>query len=324
MDTLYVVVKCTFDIFPLVKVSEVQIPPTIEDSFWGEPIKNSIKNASEMHVGKSTTDIILNGHAYAPNEKGVDKLDLFLSVGNNQQRLSVIGDRQWHKGKATKPIPFEKVALVYENAYGGEHVSHKKDSKGELREVVIGEVCNPIGKGFIGKRAGADIDGMPLPNLEDPRQLITRPQHSPVPLCFGYIAPSWQPRVQYAGTYDEKWKKNRAPYLPSDFSKRFFNMAHSSMVSRQFLLGGEAVRMVNSSLQGEINFNLPACAIEAKVVFEDRVEIPPLDLETVQLEPDHNRFTLTWRGRVTCDKEALRIKQVDIDLLSTSLQQVVA
>jgi hypothetical protein len=44
-------------------------------------------------------------------------------------------------------------------------------------------------------------------------------------------------------------------------------------------------------------------------------EKPPLHLETVLIEPDEQRLGLTWRGSVHCDKKALQVEQVTIDLV---------
>ncbi len=46
----------------------------------------------------------------------------------------------------------------------------------------------------------------------------------PPPAGVGYV-PAWHPRATFAGTYDEAWRKKRAPYLPADFAPRFFQAA---------------------------------------------------------------------------------------------------
>ena len=313
VDTLYVVIKATFTINPNVQIAEEQIAPFAEDVYYGEPENSSIKYASEMHVGKCSTDIILVGSAHAPPGKEVTSLGVLLSVGNVEQLIGVFGDRQWCKGKITKPVPFSSMPLAYENAYGGQYVLNKRSLTGEEKTVVHAELRNPIGKGFVGKRNSTEIEGLFLPNLEDPRNLIAQPYDEPMPMCFGVTAPSWRPRVSYAGTYDKNWEKKVAPYLPLDFDKRFFNMAHPNLIMRQFLGGGEAVRIINASPYGELRFDLPTDCVSAKVQFRNRVEIPRLDLETVIIEPDYNRFSMTWRGAVCCDKEALKIETVEID-----------
>lgn len=98
--------------------------------------------------------------------------------------------------------------------------------------------ANPIGCGFRVRGSERALTGMPLPNLEDPKHLIDSPKDRPPPAGFGYIHPHWEPRWRYAGTYDEHWKKNRAPYLPTDFDPRFNQAAHPDLSADSYLQGG--------------------------------------------------------------------------------------
>ena len=47
------------------------------------------------------------------------------------------------------------------------------------------------------------MQGLPVPNLEDPAAPLQQIGQTPAPACFAPIAPSWLPRRSYAGTYDE-------------------------------------------------------------------------------------------------------------------------
>jgi hypothetical protein len=232
-------------------------------------------------------------------------LDVTLLVGNVKKIVRVFGDRQWISSRPSAPMSFETVPLVYESAFGG---SHQTDDE------VLFEPRNPVGKGFAGKRKNKELEQLPLPNIEDPRHLLSGPGDIPAPAGFGYIAPSWDPRKMYAGTYDEKWQKHRAPYLPDDFNPRFFNAAHPELVYAGFLEGGEPVQVANASPYGPLGFRLPVCRMEAVVSLAGNKEKPPLNLETLLIEPDHMRFSMLWRGIVACDKKALKIEQIDIDL----------
>ena len=42
------------------------------------------------------------------------------------------------------------------------------------------------------------------------------------PMAFGPIGRAWQPRPNYAGTYDQKWLDERFPFLPDDFDERYY------------------------------------------------------------------------------------------------------
>jgi len=307
VDTLYVVVKATFNIGKAFTLADEQLKPAVEDVYWIEPGTSSLKYASDIHLGKPATDIILIGHACALEQKEVRELDVSLSVGQVSKRLRVFGERQWKDGKITAPTPFKTMALVYEKAYGGMHIVNGQIDSAELR--------NPVGRGFAGTRKPEEMNGAPLPNLEDPNQLIREPTDNPTPACFGFCAPHWQPRATFAGTYDEIWKKTRAPYLPTDFNKRFLNMAHTDLVYPGFLVGGEPVQMTSMHPSGTVQFDVPRVTLTTRITLADKEEEqPPFHLETLLLEPNQMKVSLIWRAALTCDKQALNIRHIDIGL----------
>ena len=201
VDTLYVVVKSTFEIGEKVKLADEQLPVTMADEYWGEPGQSSLKYATEMHLTKPGTDVALVGEACAKDEKLSSHLDVMLSVGRRTRVVRVFGDRYWMNGmmgmQVSAALPFQRMPLVYENAYGGVH-----EVEGEQAQVLF-EERNPVGAGFLGKRKRKEMDGIKLPNLEDPENLIRYPEDRPSPVGFGFVAPSWEPRKSFAGTYDE-------------------------------------------------------------------------------------------------------------------------
>lgn len=310
IDTLFVVVKATFLLGPPVALSVDQLPVTLADQYWGEPVVSSLKYASDMHLAKPGTDVALVGQAWAPGNRPVQQLDVRLAVAEREQVVRISGNRVWRDGAMTYPEPFQSMPLVYEYAYGGTHVIDV-----EKREM-LAEERNPIGCGFTGKRNARELEGLALPNIEDPKTLLRSPGDKADPLCFGFTAPSWLPRRAYAGTYDAGWEKHRAPYLPEDFDPRFFQSAHPSFVFDRYLQGGETVQLDNLSRRGPLRFTLPKCRLTARVLIAGRTETPSLHLDTILLEPDEDRFSLTFRGAVRCDKQALKVEQVDINMKS--------
>ncbi len=309
IDTLYVVVRATFRIAEGVEIAEEQLKPVLADEYWGDPATTSLKYASEMHLTKPATDVVLVGHAWPPNGSPVQHLDVRLAVAERERVIRVFGNRVWRNGAITRPEPFESIPLMYEYAYGGVHVVDTETQE------ILAEERNPVGRGFYGKRSESELEELPLPNLEDPKSLIGNPGDGAAPACFAFVSPAWLPRQSYAGTYNEAWQKQRAPYLPEDFNPRFFNAAHPNFIFDRYLQGGEPVALDNLSRQGPLRFKLPACRLEAKVTVAGQTESPALNLETVLIEPEANRLCMTWRGAVPCDKKALKVEQIDVDLL---------
>ncbi len=311
IDTLYIMVKATFSIGEKVEVAQEQIPIVEADEYWGEPDQSSLKSASEYHLMKPGTDIVMVGAACAPDKNSVQMLDVMLRVGHYQKTARVFGERQWNKGMAglniSNPAPFKSMPLVYERAYGGIHKPENENKP------VLYEARNPVGIGFLGDQKPKALKGTLLPNVEDPAQLIKKPGDQPVPAGFSFIAPSWEPRIQYGGTYDEQWTKKRAPYLPEDFDPRFFNTAATGLVCETPLNGGEPVMITNMSPDGPFNFSLPQVEFDMDVRIDGNKQQTPLNLETVFLEPNEKKLCLMWRAFVPCDKKALKVEEIHIE-----------
>ncbi len=201
--------------------AEVQVPLNIGGEFWGpDPEKSSYKYEPEVAFTKPTTDVVLIGHAYA-NRPGTKEMRVALSVGPVSKEVVVYGDRVWLKTlgivSKTNPVPFERIPLMYERAFGGFDRSHPDPSKQSY------EPRNPVGTGFVG--AGGLEKEPRLPNIEDPRAPIRSLTDRPPPAGFGFVSPHWQPRAALAGTFDEAWQKSRSPLLPKDFDRRHMNAA---------------------------------------------------------------------------------------------------
>lgn len=309
IDTLYVIIKATFQLGENVSIAEEQLPPTMADEYWGEPDTSSLKYGSDMHLCKPSTDVILIGQAWVPAEQKAQAIDVRLSVAERQKTIRVFGNRIWQQGAVSAPAPFQHMPLVYEYAYGGIHVIDPDKQK------ILAEERNPIGRGFRGKKTTRELEGLPLPNLEDPTSLIRNPGDHATPACFAFVSPAWLPRRSYAGTYDSAWQKKRAPYLPDDFDSRFINAAHPDFIFDRYLQGGETVQLDNLSRHGSLCFQLPICQLEAKVRIAGHTERPPLNLETVLIEPEEERLSMVWRAALPCDKQTLKVEQVDINLL---------
>ena len=308
VDTLQVVVRGTFTIFPRVEVAPAQLPPVLQDQFWAAPDSSSLRAASDAHPGKPSTDVVMVGDAWS-GRGPVTELWAALSVAERRKVVRVVGDRRWRDRGAgfTRPEPFESMPLVYERAFGGVH----GDGRGA---VVAAEERNPVGTGFAGRRSPAEMVGHQLPNLEDPRLPLQRAGDRSAPACFGFVASSWLPRRSFAGTYDQAWVRTRAPYLPRDFDRRFFNAASTDLVFDRFLTGGEPVELDGVSRRGPLRFALPVERPEALVWMAGRTLKPPLHLETVVIEPNQDQICLTWRATLACDKAALKIRQVTITM----------
>jgi len=314
VDTLYPVLKATFLIRDgsSLAVAEKQRPVVMKDEYEGEPGASSLRYSSEAHLLKPGTDVLLVGQAHAPRGRPVDSALVSVKVGALRQVLRVFGERHWKGGlfspTPSSPEPFRTMPLIWERAFGGIY----ETAKGQLQ----GEARNPVGQGFRGKRSASEMIDRALPNIEDPLRLIGSIGDAPSPVGVGALAPSWEPRKAHAGTYDEAWRKRRAPYLPRDFRAEFFHVAPPALRATEGLKGGEPVELLGVSSSGVERFELPRCELAVVVRIAGRPEKVPLQLETVLLEPGEMRVCLTWRGALGCDKRALQVEEVSFSLKS--------
>jgi hypothetical protein len=298
IDTVYVIVKATVNLLPKLALAPEQSPPCLADEYYEDPANSSLKQASELHLGKPGTDVLLTGCARAAGGGNTEGLVVRLSVAEREKQVLVMGDRVWQRdGTPSQPLAFQAMPLVWERAFGGD-----------------ADERNPVGVGLRGKRRAEELVGTPVPNLEDPGQLLQRLGDVAPPACFAPLSPSWLPRRTFAGTYDAAWQKHRAPYLPDDFDPRFFQCAPAELCFERHLQGGEDVHIEGASELGPIDFTIPTVRPIVAIDVDGHGEEPWANLETLLLEPDENRVSLTWRASLACDRKVLKVRKIEVRL----------
>jgi hypothetical protein len=304
-----IALKCTFDVQPdgSVGISPDQPPVTRAPEYHGEPGQSSLKLESDLVLTKTTTDIVVLGHAYAPDATPVEQIDAGFRVGPVRKLLRVFGDRTWDGSAPTPPQPFLEMPLVYERAFGG------KDARSATPERDW-EWRNPVGTGFGTSRG--NLQGIPVANIEYPDQLIRSWRDHPDPAGFGPVAGHWQPRAGLAGTYDEQWLKERQPLLPQDFNERFFQAAPVDQQAPGFLRGGEPVVLLRLTPGGELRFQLPRVFPAFETRFSDGSRLRHTDrkLHSVILEPDFPRVSLVWHSALPCHFKVHKLEQTIVSI----------
>jgi hypothetical protein len=297
---LRIVLKGGFDILPDGQLLLAQEQPEVvmEDTYWGEPGKSSVRYESDVILGKPTTDLVVIGHARAPGDRPVEQMDVQVAYENRLiKRLRVFGDRQWWNARITRPAPFSAMPIIYDRAFGG------SDEQGS-------EPRNRAGIGYSSAGSHTD-DGMPVPNIEFPDQLIGNEDDRPAPAGLGVISKHWQPRLAYAGTYDEAWLEDQFPLLPADFDERFFQ----SVAPDQWIKhpqGGEAVAIQGMTPEGVLHFRLPPCEIALHLRYRDGFEDKQMVPETLLIEPDERRLVITWGASADIHGDPFRLLQMRV------------
>jgi hypothetical protein len=320
---LSVLLKRTYNIVPdrpCIRAEEDRsiIPGDVP---WGNPMNSSIRFESDFVPYKLSTDVVLNGKAYAPNGKPTAACTVAIKVANHRKDVYVIGDRKVHFVKNqtptfSDPVPFTAMDLRYERAYGGIDVySDKKTSYPYPR--------NLLGRGFIVCNTKEGIENLELPNLEDPKDLLTsdrlfvseytRWQDQPMPAGFGWFPKYWRPRAELAGIMpadrpvEQELRKAYSAFLPADqrshymknqipdMDFRFFNGASPGLVM-PYLKGNEGIATANLSPEGVVSFFLPGDRPEIGLDIGAGLKQTEVVIHTVMIQMEERQVDIVWRG----------------------------
>lgn len=314
-DTAVVVIKATFGMEQAkLSVAGEQEPVTLGDEYRGGATDSSLVRFSQAHLPKPGTDVVVLGDAWARGERAASYIDVGIDIAGATLFARVFGERYWTEGvggvRPSAPKPLVTLPVIYEHAFGGTHAPDP--DKPEL----LAERRNPVGRGFLGKRAARELLGQPVPNIEDPRVPLSGPSSRGNVVGFGPIAPWWAPRNDAAGTYDERWQQTRAPYLPDDFDPRFFHVAPPPLSFAHPLAGGEVVSLLGFHPQGLVRFALPHCqfTIAAQGRFSGEATPMLARLDSVIIEPPTARVIVSWRAAAPVGKRLIELERITVEL----------
>ena len=304
---------------------------------------------------KEATDIVLRGRAYAP-EPGLTHAVAGFAVGEVARQLRVTGEREVRVGRDgavrfSDPRPFDAVHLDHHHAYGGldmyarERMAPPSSPLYPVREVgVFAYPRNSVGLGYFVDLDRSRADGARLPLVEDPEDLLTPERFfvktpaawldAPIPGCWGWVHYAWYPRIfRMMGPVlrhtpperpirEARWPDgDDLPHIqhptPGATHARALQGASPGLAVRR-LRGDEPVILRNLHRSREdVRFELPGEAPRVVVRVPDVKELSPQTvLQTLRLEPEHDRLSLTWCGVVPL------LARVDQDFLDSVELQV--
>jgi hypothetical protein len=320
-----VLVKRTYDIVPYHEGQRAdrQLPLRLIDEYWddGEAETCTVRLESELAPYKVATDVVVVAKAYAPRGKPAPEVNASVQVGPHVKTIRVLGDRRctYRAGKSpsfTDPEPFSEMELRYERAYGGVDLRSAPDMPRYYPR-------NTHGRGFAIRNIPDTIDGLLLPNLEDPDDLLTpervaletpkRWNAQPLPQGFGWFQRTWYPRCSFVGSVpgfvnlDEPMREEGLGLVPEGqmvLARQFklpsfdvrFNSGASIGLTVPFLSGGESIKLRNLTPDGTLEFRLPS---ERPCISLDLGAGPnelPAVLHTACIRPDEGLLELVWRG----------------------------
>jgi hypothetical protein len=290
---------------------------------------------------KVATDVVVVGKVRSERDRPVAEMSAGIKVGNHGKVVRVIGDRRVSHERGRRPVfsapkPFTEMPLTYRRAYGGIDSSLTGKEPENLLEMIRAVTPedrpgayprNPAGVGYVVADDPRAVDGLSLPNFEDPaaslspeRLIVGDPARwwtMPLPFGLSWFHGGWYPRSAWFGLVprftppddDDQveevrrgWTaKGRARFLASApveqwIDWRAFNGA-SPGLAVPFLNGNEDVRLVGLSPAGEIRFALSGERPDVSLRFVGKALAPKLFLHTLLFEPEEGRFCVVWCAR---------------------------
>ncbi|MEQ9322800.1 MAG: DUF2169 domain-containing protein, partial [Polyangiaceae bacterium] len=202
-----------------------------------------------------------------------------------EKRVAVWGDRFWKGSSPTKAVGFSEMPLDWAHAFGGEGFGANPDGLGA---VAVETAHGPV---------------QPLPNVEDPDELVASPKDRPKPAGYGALPLAWPQRFRFSGTiYDEQWLKTRFPGPAVDFDPSFHQLAYPDQQLEGLFEGNESFRVEGMHADGARELELAPLVVRALATLhdphtgEETFTSIGLRLETVHLLPNVERAILVFRG----------------------------
>jgi len=287
------IIKATFDLQPsgIARIAGEQILLS-GDEFYpdDEEQTGSLFYESDFAYIKPKADVLLVGKCHTPNSSPQKACVSSFSLGKNIKRLAVFGNRYWNKilvnPSMTAPQPFTEMDLRYERAYGGrDHFD------------------NPVGRGFCKEDVTIADNVLPVPNIQDPDDLITSPMQKKYPAGFGPLNRNWTLRHNKMGTYDKRYLKKRWPWFPDDMELSHFNAAPEDQQAAGYLSCGETLTFENLHRKhSKYQCQLPSLRVRCFVRTIDpqtkkrSFEEVSLNLDTLWVNMEAEKLVLVWRG----------------------------
>jgi hypothetical protein len=287
----------------------------------GDPEWSTVQHEHEVAAYKRSIDVVVVGKAYAPRGVPTAHMTASVRVGAKEKSVVVVGDRECrHRpGGApifTDPVPFTEMEIRFDRAYGGRDET-------SVPEIPFFYPRNDMGKGVALRNARDVVDGLALPNIEDPEDLLTpdrivigepdRWHLQPLPQGFGWLQRVWYPRCAWMGVFPAfldvgtVTAEERLGLVPRNhvaLAKQFrlptsearFNNGASHGLIFPTLSGTESIALRGLSPDGVLDFSLPGDPPRISLDIGLGERELEARLHTVSIRPDDLEMDLVWRG----------------------------
>jgi hypothetical protein len=288
-----VAIKATYDILADGS-TQLTSPLPVNNGIVMFPDSEEILYETDLGPGKESTDIILNGHAWAPNNNPVNRLFIGMKLSGICRLARISGQRIWNGDSYDATSKFLKIPLGYsympQGPFSGEGI------------------YNPLG---IAVDENPEKGQSRLPQIE-----FLSDSGYP---GFGAVPRQWPGRVCHAGTYDKYWQETRSPLTPEDFDPHFWQIAPPPQYAAGQLRGNEIVTLANLtppsfSSSNILSFAIPKISFSFRTQFIDgSVSMHRAKIHTVIIEPDYPRLSVVWHTALPCHR---KVNMLDVTTIT--------
>ncbi len=332
----YTLIKMAYGIDPSSGRLEPIPAVALENDFRDEDLSPRIPPHTDFWPAKQSTDVAVLGSAFSPTGEPVRQVGVALDIGGRSKKILVIGDRfvEWSNGghpRLGDAEPFVSLPMGIERAYGGCDFRVPFDEQ-DPRTLSVTLECdypglyprNPWGTGYL--VMPEPIEGMPLPNLEDPNDLLTDDRILTPDPALWYLQPmprylDWMPvncfprnlflsidcEPWFPSPDDERLAEVQRGYLPKGFRTyledqkfgdpphlRFRQEASHGLVFSKDLYGSY-VRVIGMHPQHrKLQFQLPQRPPRVVMKIENKQEELQPHLASMAIYPDQEYLTMTY------------------------------
>lgn len=288
--------------------AEQQEEILLSDVFAAEPGLSAPLFESDLAPHKPRCDVLVHANAYTENSKPETELIVAFKLGACEKRILVTGKRIWKKGilglTPSKTEKFTRIPINYGLAFGGQWSNDNPTDS----------ICyntNPIGCGFAKGKFVKQLLGSNLPNLNEHNRFVNDYSGNYCPMSFGPIGRSWQPRLAYAGTYNEHWKENIFPLPPADLNDLYYQSAPADQ-QIDYPKGGELLSLWNlHPTRPLIQFPLPQLTLPIHLVTRDnKTHLLASVVDTLQIDCEKEQLHICWRTRFPIRRSLREIEAV--------------
>ena len=247
----------------------------------------------DLAIPKNCAEFLATGYGYTHHQNDKTTCAVKIQLDTLEKTLIVTGDRHWVNDHPTAPLPFTKMGLGWNNAFGGPQFAENPHGIGAKPEQL-----NPSSL-------------QRLPNIESPQARLTASHQHILPVSFDAIGITNPRRFTHMGkNYDADWLENEFPGFANDIDWRLFNMAESD---QQFPQYNELPPQANYCIwnmhptkpfqQGKLPAWQARCFVNSLRNGEEKFEEITMRHTTVWFFPHREQMALIYQGSIRISED---------------------